>query len=109
MASRLPYLAALVLWIAALWLGLDYAAKPKQPAQAVATTDVDWVTFFAANILPSLPVAQSSPRWPPSRNGSVTAAPAPSGMATPSAAAEIDKATGKPVVTTPSGLKYVCT
>jgi peptidylprolyl isomerase len=36
-----------------------------------------------------------------------TAAPAPSGMAAPSAAAEIDKATGKPVVTTASGLKYV--
>jgi murein DD-endopeptidase MepM/ murein hydrolase activator NlpD len=57
MSSRLPYLAALVLWIAALWLGLDYAAKPRKPAQAVPTTDVDWVTFFAANILPSLPIA----------------------------------------------------
>jgi peptidylprolyl isomerase len=36
-----------------------------------------------------------------------TSAPAPSGLASPSASAEIDKDTGKPVVTTPSGLKYV--
>jgi murein DD-endopeptidase MepM/ murein hydrolase activator NlpD len=77
MRSRFLYLAALVLWIAALWLGLDYAAKPKQPAQAVPTTDLDWVTFFAANILPSLPVATEfdPPLHPPDGAGAVVTLP----------------------------------
>lgn len=77
MSSRFPYLAALMLWIAALWLGLDYAAKPRQPAQAVPTTDVDWVTFFAANILPSLPVATEfdTPLRPPDGAGAYVTLP----------------------------------
>jgi murein DD-endopeptidase MepM/ murein hydrolase activator NlpD len=67
MASRVSYLVVLVAWMAALWWGLDYAASKKAPPLAVPTTDVDWPTFFAANILPSLPVADEfdAPLRPP--------------------------------------------
>jgi murein DD-endopeptidase MepM/ murein hydrolase activator NlpD len=77
MSSRLPYLAALVLWIAALWFGLDWVARPRQAPNAVPTTDLDWVTFFAANILPSLPVAQEfdPPLRPPDGAGAVVTLP----------------------------------
>jgi murein DD-endopeptidase MepM/ murein hydrolase activator NlpD len=77
MRSRLPYLAALVLWIAVLWFGLDWAAKPKQAPNAVPTIDLDWVTFFAANILPSLPVAKEfdPPLRPPDGAGAVVTLP----------------------------------
>jgi murein DD-endopeptidase MepM/ murein hydrolase activator NlpD len=77
MASRFSYLAALVLWIAALWLGLDFAAKPRQPPIAVPTTQVDWATFFADNILPSLPVADEfdTPLRPPDGAGAFDTMP----------------------------------
>ena len=58
MGSRILSLAVLILWIGALWLGLDYAGRSRQPPSALPTTQVDWATFFAANILPSLPIAQ---------------------------------------------------
>jgi peptidylprolyl isomerase len=54
-----------------------------------------------------VPALTFNPVNPLLRLSAQTAAPAPSGLASPSAAAEIDKATGKPVVTTASGLKYV--
>jgi murein DD-endopeptidase MepM/ murein hydrolase activator NlpD len=77
MASRFFYLGALVLWIAALWLGLDYAARPKQAPAAVPTTELDWVSFFAANILPSLPVADEfdTPLRPPDGAGAFVSLP----------------------------------
>lgn len=58
MASRFIYIALLAAWIGALWLGLDYAGKPKPPPVAVPTTQLAWADFFKANILPSLPVAE---------------------------------------------------
>jgi murein DD-endopeptidase MepM/ murein hydrolase activator NlpD len=77
MASRFSYLAALVLWIAALWLGLDFAAKPRQPPVAVPTTQLDWATFFADNILPGLPLADEfdPPLRPPDGAGAFITLP----------------------------------
>ena len=77
MASRLSYLALLAVWIAALWYGLDFAGKQKQPAVAIPTTDVDWNTFFVANILPSLPIADEfdTPLRPPDGAGAVISLP----------------------------------
>ena len=77
MASRLSYLAVLAVWIAALWLGLDYAAQKKAPPVAVPTTQIDWAQFFAANIMPSLPVADEfdTPLRPPDGAGAVVSLP----------------------------------
>ena len=77
MASRLSYLAVLAVWIAALWLGLDYAAQKKAPPVAVPTTQVDWAQFFAANIMPSLPVADEfdTPLRPPDGAGAAVSLP----------------------------------
>ena len=77
MASRLSYLAALAVWVVALWLGLDFAAKPKQAPNAVPTTQVDWVAFFAANILPNLPLADEfdPPLRPPDGAGAFVTLP----------------------------------
>ena len=77
MASRLSYLVVLAAWIAALWWGLDYAAQKKAPPVAVPTTQVDWAQFFAANILPSLPVADEfdTPLRPPDGAGAVISLP----------------------------------
>jgi murein DD-endopeptidase MepM/ murein hydrolase activator NlpD len=77
MVSRLTYLVALAAWIIALWLGLDYAARQKQPAVAVPTTQLDWADFFPAHILPSLPVADEfdTPLRPPDGNGAVISFP----------------------------------
>ena len=77
MASRLSYLVVLAAWIAALWWGLDYAAQKKAPPVAVPTTQVDWAQFFAANILPSLPVADEfdTPLRPPDGAGAVVSLP----------------------------------
>src|SRR5476649_1980104 len=71
MASRISYLVLLAIWITALWLGLDFAGKPKQLPLAVPTTHVDWVEFFVANILPSLPVTDEfdTPLRPPDGDG----------------------------------------
>jgi murein DD-endopeptidase MepM/ murein hydrolase activator NlpD len=71
MASRVVYLVVLAAWIAALWLGLDYAARKREPTKAIQTTQVDWPKFFEANVLPSLPVADEfdTPLRPPDGAG----------------------------------------
>ncbi len=53
-----------------------------------------------------VPALTFNPVNPLLRVGAQTNAPAPSGMASPAASA-IDKETGKPIVTTASGLQYV--
>jgi murein DD-endopeptidase MepM/ murein hydrolase activator NlpD len=77
MASRVAYLVVLVVWIAALWLGLDYATHKKAPPVATPTTQVDWAKFFEANILPSLPVADEfdTPLRPPDGAGAFVSFP----------------------------------
>lgn len=77
MASRASYLVILAVWVGLLWLGLDFAGKRNQPPAAVPTTQVDWAEFFAANILPSLPVANEfdTPLRPPDGNGAVVSLP----------------------------------
>jgi murein DD-endopeptidase MepM/ murein hydrolase activator NlpD len=77
MASRISYLVILAAWIAALWWGLDFAARQKAPPVAVPTTQLDWPEFFAANILPSLPVADEfdTPLRPPDGAGAVVSFP----------------------------------
>ncbi len=51
MASRISYLAALAVWIGALWWWLGFAGSEKAPPVAVPTTQVDWADLFAANLL----------------------------------------------------------
>ena len=77
MASRISYLVLLAAWIGALWWGLDYAGRAKASPVAVPTTQVDWAEFFAANILPSLPVATEfdTPLRPPDGAGAVVTLP----------------------------------
>jgi len=77
MASPLSYLALLVVWIAVLWLGLDYAGRTRQPPAAVPATRVPWDEFFAANILPALPVTDEfdTPLRPPDGDGAVVTLP----------------------------------
>jgi murein DD-endopeptidase MepM/ murein hydrolase activator NlpD len=77
MAVRFSYLAVLAVWVAALWWGLDFAARPKQAPTAIPTTQVDWVTFFVANILPSLPVTDEfvTPLRPPDGAGAFVTLP----------------------------------
>jgi murein DD-endopeptidase MepM/ murein hydrolase activator NlpD len=77
MASRISYLVALAVWMAALWWWLDFAVKQKAPPVAVPTTQVDWADFFAANILPSLPVADEfdTPLRPPDGAGAFVTLP----------------------------------
>jgi murein DD-endopeptidase MepM/ murein hydrolase activator NlpD len=77
MASRISYLVILAAWIAALWWGLDFAAREKSPPVAAPTTQLDWPEFFAANILPSLPVADEfdTPLRPPDGAGAVISFP----------------------------------
>jgi len=77
MASRISYLVILAAWIAALWWGLDFAARQKAPPVAVPTAQVDWAQFFASNILPSLPVADEfdTPLRPPDGAGAVVTLP----------------------------------
>jgi len=77
MASRIAYLVVLAAWIAALWFGLDYAARQKAAPVAVPTTQIDWPTFFEANILPSLPIADEfdTPLRPPDGDGAVVSFP----------------------------------
>jgi murein DD-endopeptidase MepM/ murein hydrolase activator NlpD len=77
MASRLSYLAVLVAWIAVLWFGLDFAGQLRAPAVAVPATQVDWAPFFAANILPDLPIAEEfdTPLRPPNGAGAVVSFP----------------------------------
>jgi murein DD-endopeptidase MepM/ murein hydrolase activator NlpD len=77
MASRIAYLVLLVAWIAALWFGLDFAARKTEAPKAVPTTQVDWAAFFAADILPSLPVAEEfdTPLRPPDGAGATITLP----------------------------------
>jgi murein DD-endopeptidase MepM/ murein hydrolase activator NlpD len=77
MASRVAYLVVLAAWIAALWLGLDYAAQKKAPPKAIPTKQVDWAAFFQANILPSLPEADEfdAPLQPPDGAGAFVSFP----------------------------------
>src|SRR5471032_3063131 len=77
MASRITYVVVLAVWIAALWWGLDYAARQKATPVAIPTTPVDWPAFFVANILPSLPVADEfdTPLRPPDGAGAVISLP----------------------------------
>lgn len=77
MASRVSYLVLLTVWIAALWLGLDFAGRPKAAPAAVPTTHLSWAEFFAANVLSSLPVADEfdTPLRPPDGDGAVVSLP----------------------------------
>ena len=71
MPSRAAYLALLAAWVAALWFGLDWAARPPSAPAAVPTTEIDWKDFFTANVLPRLPVTDSfvTPLRPPDGDG----------------------------------------
>src|SRR5271170_7533922 len=77
MPSRISYLVILAAWIAALWWGLDFAGRQNAPPVAVPATQLDWPDFFAANILPSLPVADEfdKPLRPPDGDGAVISFP----------------------------------
>ena len=77
MASRLSYLLVLAAWVGALWIGLDFAARPKPVPTAVPTKELDWAAFFVANILPSLPVTDEfdTPLRPPDGAGAVISLP----------------------------------
>jgi murein DD-endopeptidase MepM/ murein hydrolase activator NlpD len=77
MAARALYFAVLLAWIAGLWLLLDFAGRPRQAPAAVPTTQLDWVTFFAENILPHLPMAEElvTPLRPPDGNGASVTLP----------------------------------
>ena len=77
MASRISYLVILVAWIGALWWGLDFAGRQQAPPVAVPTSQIDWAEFFAANILPSLPVADEfdTPLRPPDGDGAIVTLP----------------------------------
>ena len=71
MPSRVVYLALLAGWVALLWFGLDWAERPSGATAAVPTTQIDWTTFFTANVLPQLPIADNfvTPLRPPDGEG----------------------------------------
>jgi len=77
MASRISYLVLLGIWMAALWFGLDFAARQKSVPAAIPTTQVEWPAFFTANILPNLPVTDEfdTPLRPPDGAGAVISLP----------------------------------
>ncbi len=77
MASRVSYLFILAAWVALLWVGLDFAARQKQPVAEVPTTQIPWADFFAGYILPSLPVTDdfTTPLRPPDGAGAVVSLP----------------------------------
>jgi len=108
MASRISYLVVLVAWIAALWWGLDFAGQKKAPPVAVPTAQVDWAEFFAANILPSLPVATEfdTPLRPPDGAGATITLPflyADQHLGEDWATAKGDAAQGEPVYSVADG------
>jgi murein DD-endopeptidase MepM/ murein hydrolase activator NlpD len=108
MASRLGYLAVLAAWMAALWWCLDYAARVKAPPAAVPTRQVDWPEFFAADILPTLPVAQEfdTPLRPPDGAGATVTLPYLYGgqhLGEDWATAKGDAAQGEPVYSVADG------
>jgi murein DD-endopeptidase MepM/ murein hydrolase activator NlpD len=77
MAARISYLAVLACWIAALWLGLDWAERPAAPPAAVPTTQIEWKDFFTTYVLPKLPVTDAfvTPLRPPDGAGAVVTLP----------------------------------
>jgi murein DD-endopeptidase MepM/ murein hydrolase activator NlpD len=77
MLARVSYLVILAVWVAALWFGIDFAGRPKVAPAAVPTTAVDWPEFFAAYVLPSLPVTEEfdTPLRPPDGQGAVISFP----------------------------------
>jgi murein DD-endopeptidase MepM/ murein hydrolase activator NlpD len=77
MASRIAYLVVLAAWIAALWFGLDYVARQRAVPVAIPTAQIEWPVFFAAYVLPSLPVADEfdTPLRPPDGEGAVVSLP----------------------------------
>jgi len=108
MASRISYLVVLAAWIGALWWGLDFAAQQKAPAVAVPTAQVDWPDFFAANILPSLPIANEfdTPLRPPDGAGATVTLPflyAGQHLGEDWATAKGDAALGEPVCSVADG------
>jgi murein DD-endopeptidase MepM/ murein hydrolase activator NlpD len=108
MPSRISYLVILAVWIAALWWGLDFAGRRQAPPVAVPTTQVDWAQFFAANILPSLPVAAEfdAPLRPPDGAGAVVTLPflyANQHLGEDWATAKGDAALGEPVYSVADG------
>ena len=108
MASRISYLVVLAAWIAALWWGLDFAARQKAPPVAIPTAQVDWAEFFAANILPSLPVADEfdTPLRPPDGAGATVTLPflyAGQHLGEDWATAKGDAALGEPVYSVADG------
>lgn len=108
MSSRISYLVILAAWIAALWWGLDFAGRPKAPPVAVPTTQVDWAQFFAANILPTLPIANEfdTPLRPPDGAGAVVTLPflyAKQHLGEDWATAKGDAALGEPVYSVADG------
>jgi murein DD-endopeptidase MepM/ murein hydrolase activator NlpD len=108
MASRISYLVVLVAWIAALWWGLDFAVRQKAPAAAIPTTQIDWADFFAANILPTLPVANEfdTPLRPPDGAGATVTLPflyADQHLGEDWATAKGDAALGEPVTSVADG------
>ena len=108
MASRVSYLVVLVAWVAALWVGLDYAGKPKAAPVMVPTTQVDWAQFFVANILPSLPIADEfdTPLRPPDGAGVVNSLPYLEGgqhLGEDWTTAQGDAALGEPVYSVADG------
>jgi murein DD-endopeptidase MepM/ murein hydrolase activator NlpD len=108
MASRVSYLVVLILWMVALWWALDFAGRAKVPPTAVPTTQVDWPTFFATNILPSLPVADEfdTPLRPPDGAGATVTLPfhyANQHLGEDWATAKGDAALGEPVYSVADG------
>jgi murein DD-endopeptidase MepM/ murein hydrolase activator NlpD len=113
MTSRVSYLVLLVAWIAALWWGLDSAARWKAAPVAVPTTQQDWPEFFAANILPGLPVAEEfdTPLRPPDGDGATVTLPflfqgqgtGPKHLGEDWATAKGDAAKGEPVYSVADG------
>jgi murein DD-endopeptidase MepM/ murein hydrolase activator NlpD len=77
MASRAIYLALLVGWVAVLWFGLDWATRPPVAPAAVPTDEISWKQFFAANVLPRLPIADNfvTPLRPPDGAGAFISLP----------------------------------
>ena len=107
MASRISYLVVLAVWIAALWWGLDFAARKQAPPVAVPTTQVPWADFFAANILPSLPVADEfdTPLRPPDGMGAYVSFPFGEGndLGESWTTAKGDAAKGEPIYSVADG------
>lgn len=75
--ARAIYFFLLACWVGAIWFMLDFVASASRAPQAVPTAQVDWAAFFAANILPHLPVADEfdTPLRPPDGAGAFISLP----------------------------------